>query len=224
MINKLLKYLENKGRKYAFVDFYGDVQMYRYHLFYQEPHIPSRWFHYLPNVFIHVYPGEPDGESPHSHPYNTLGIIVRGGYTEVIDEKETRTTNAFGATFVSYKSFHRIESVQYGTMSIFIHGFRKRKEWLIQRLQCVSLCKECNDRGVTSCVKPKGVESFRSDIDLGKLNSGIITWIKVDDSFNDTVEKRKQTLKRMKVETPETTAEKKSVLKKSALNKLLGEK
>lgn len=224
MLEKFLKLLEKAGRKYAFVDFYGDIQMYRYHLFYSEPHISSKWYHYLPNIFIHVYPGEPggtgpDGESPHAHPYNSLGVIVRGGYTEVIDETETRTTNALGATYVGYKSFHRLKNVIPGTVSIFLHGFRKRKEWLIQRLQCSNLCKECQEKGVTSCIKSQGVEPFRSDVDIGKLDHGVITWIKVDQDFNNMVAKRKKTLNRLKVVIPITNEEKKTELKKSLLDK-----
>lgn len=220
MTNFFLKWLEKRGRLSALVDFYGDVQMYRYCVLWTEGHTPRGWRSRFPNMFIHVYPGEPGGrgpddDSPHAHPYNSLGVIVKGGYTEVIDEKERRTTRAFGMTYVNHKSFHRLDSVMPGTVSLFFHGWRKREQWLIDRKKCRALCNECKSTGKQACVKQSGVEPFRLDLDSNAVDRGVTTWVPVDAGFDAMIAKRKKLVRRLGV-VPKTNLEKVALLRAAA--------
>jgi hypothetical protein len=195
--------------------------MYRYCVLRAERHTSRGWLDRLPNLFIHVYPGEPGGRgpddaSPHAHPYNSLGVIIKGGYTEVINEKVRRTTQAFGATYVSHKSFHRLESVLPGTVSLFFHGWRKRKEWLIDRKKCATLCNECVAADKKACVKQAGVEPFRQDLDSDSVNRGVTTWVPVDAGFDDMIAKRKKLMRRLGV-MPRTNLEKMALLRAAAV-------
>lgn len=213
MMRLVMKLLEKMGRKYALVDFYGDVQMYRYYVVFPESHQAKGWMSWLPNVFIHEFVGEPggrgpDGESPHAHPYNTLGVILRGGYTEVIDESVERVNTRFSTTYVRHTSYHRIKAVIPNTLTVFFHGFRKRKDWLIDYKQCDTLCRHCSSLGITSCVKSKGVAPFRPDFENDDLDSNAaLTMMKVDGRFYEEIEKRRKKIRRLK-RLPQNNAEK----------------
>jgi hypothetical protein len=210
----ILWLLEKLGRKFALVDFYGDVQQYRYFVFYREDHFDSRWIAKLPNLLIHEYPGEPggwgpDGPTPHSHPWNSLGVLVRGWYKEVINEVETRVTKAFGASYVPHTSHHRLASVEPGTISLFFHGFRQ-KEWELHGYECPVICDECKELNGGVCMTEAGAKPFNAQMDskVGVKGWRTMKLIKVDSGFKALLADRKEALKRMGVQTPATSKEK----------------
>lgn len=215
------KLLSRLFRKHALVDFYGDVSFYRYHLFFYEPDYATRWWHWLPNIFVHFYPGEPggagpNGENPHSHPWTSLGFVVRGQYTERIDEIKTRINTAPALTYVKHSSFHRIVTVKPGTISIFMHGFRQKRDWLSKVIACPVLCPACVDAGFTACPSIAGVQKGEEAIDSGKI--GIqMTWVPCDANFDERIERRRKALRRMNLRTPTSFKAKENAMKVAKL-------
>lgn len=230
MFSLFLKLLEKCGRKYAIVDFYGKVIQWRYYIFYTESHVDNRWIARLPNLFLHIYPGEksgsgisPDGANAHSHPYNTWGWIMRGSYTEVINEETVRETGRFGVAHMSHKNTHRIVKVTPGTISLFFHGFRVSK-WLIYIAACEKVCGQCQatNGGVchkTSDIKPidNAIEDTRRD--LGGKGWRTIKFIKVDADFESKITKRKKAVARMGLPELSGLAEEHEFLKSVLIEK-----
>jgi len=211
MSNWFLNVLQKFGRKYALVDFYGDVQLYRYFVLFREDHFDDSWTSNLPNILIHQYPGEPggwgpDGPSPHSHPWSSLGLLVKGGYTEVIDEKINRTTNAFGWSYVPYTSNHRLVTVIPGSISIFMHWFR-RKDWNAHGYECKKVCDACEKFNDGVCMTEIGVRPFNPQMDskVGVKGWRTMKFIPVDKNFDTTISERKAALVRMGVVNPGTS-------------------
>ena len=212
MIEWLLKFLERHGRKYAFVDFYGDILSYRYYVLYYEPHHDTRWLAKFPNIWMHVFPGEPtgwahDGKIPHSHAWSALAIVWRGQYTDLVNNVRTRATKALGFAFTSYKDDHRITHVAPGTHTIFIHGFR-RKDWTMVGYRCKEVCQECKDYHGGKCSSQSGAYSFPA-IDPDKTKRWrAMTLMQVNDKLPALLKARKNTLRRLGVEIPDNTQEK----------------
>lgn len=55
----------------------------------------------------------------HSHPFNYLSVVLRGGYTEQHESGE-RTHRRFSIILHSNKFFHRIVDVKEGTKTLFV--------------------------------------------------------------------------------------------------------
>ena len=231
MFNLFLKLLEKCGRKYAIVDFFGDVIQWRYYLFYVESHVDNRWLARLPNIFLHIYPGEKsgDGLSPeeanaHSHPYNTWGFIVKGGYTEVINEQTTRETTRFGVAYMSHSDHHRIARVKPGTVSLFLHGFRRAK-WMSYTYVCKKVCDTCASTNGGTCHKTPSIKPLDNDIEdvrskLGGRGWRTIKFIKVDDSFNATITNRKDAVAKMGIPKLDGVIEKREFMKKFMIKQI----
>ena len=210
----ILWILEKLGRRYALLDFYGDVHLHRYFVLYKEEFFDNRWLAKLPNLFVHVYPGEPggwgpDGPTPHSHPWDTLGVVVRGEYTEIINETETRITKALGISYTPHTSHHRIPYVAAGTTSLFFHGFRK-KEWGLHGYKHKIICNECKEFNNGVCMSEVGNMPFNPQLDskLGVKGWRTMKLVKVDKDFDNIIIDRKASLKRMGIKTPATSMEK----------------
>jgi hypothetical protein len=191
----LLDFLIRRRRVWAMVDFYGDIQMYRAFPFHRELHNPTGWTRNLPNLFVHFYPGEPGGAGPdsavpHSHPWSSLGFIVRGAYEEIVHEHEVRENKAPALTFVSYKTVHRLLSVKPGTISLFFHGFRRKKHWIQYH--------------------PDKAVPFSHDRDTGVFTKKMVTTlIRVDEDFDRKIAQRKALIARLFGDSvPVTNAEK----------------
>lgn len=223
MFKSFLSYLEKRGRKYAFVDFYGDVLFYRYYLFFVEKHIDERFIAKLPNIFIHVYVGDKNGDGPnmegsHSHPWSTLGFLIKGSYKEIIDEKYERTTKRFGFAYTSHKEKHKIVKVEPGTTSIFMHGFRK-KQWLVHMKSCENVCQTCQttNNGVCNKTTTNNLLDDHLQITHNSIADGkswrALTLLKVDENFKSLIDRRKKSLKKMNFYFPETMKEKAEIVK-----------
>lgn len=203
----LLWFLEKMGKKYAIVDFYGDVQLYRYFPFYVESHFNDSWLSKFPNILIHVFPGEPGGWGPdggpdskisHGHPWSAIGIILKGSYTEVINKDKNKTTKALGISFTSWKDHHRIIGVEPNTVSIFCHWF-KRKEWTAFGYNCEVICDACNQYNGGVCNNQTGDFEFNNAIDSKSQDKGWRKYkmIQVNAEFDSVIAKRKLAIKRM---------------------------
>lgn len=229
MLSLFLKLLEKCGRKWALVDFFGDVVQWRYYLFYTESQIDNRWVARLPNLFLHIYPGEesgnwvqPDGANAHSHPYNTWALVLRGGYTENINETYVRDTGRFGIARMSHKDTHRLAKVKPGTVSLFFHGFRVSK-WMSHAYVCESVCGRCQTSNGGVCFKTSEVKPLYNAVedgthDLGGQGWRTIKFIKVDADFDSKLEKRKEAVAKMKLPKINGMMEKHDFMKMSLIN------
>lgn len=71
----------------------------------------------------------------HSHPFDYLSIIVRGGYTERT-ESGLKKYGVGSLLFRSHKTHHRLEAVEPNTLTIFI-TFKRDGGWSIKKtLEC----------------------------------------------------------------------------------------
>lgn len=216
---KLLDWCARKlGRKYAFVDEYGQILFYRYYVFFVEKHIASNWRErYLPNLFVHHFIGVDnkqwiDGEECHSHPWDAMSLVLRGGYVEDIayGERTVRTT-APGVAFTSYKSSHRFLEMTPGTVTLFFHGVR-RGMWSFDLRKHDVICPACQQFNGGVCINTPGPEEFDAAIELrasAKAHRGWRqkTWIKCDQDFEGVIAERQESLRRSALVVPDTLNE-----------------
>jgi hypothetical protein len=144
LFNKFLGFLEKHGRKKVLVDYYGNVMMHRYFVFYNEdPVNDKRWISKLPNIYIHQFirPVRPDGGMEHEHPWSFISYIVSGSYVEVLNGKEIvrKAGNLFRE---KNTDVHTLVEAETGTTTIFFHGFRKGP-WFFKPKKCETLCETC---------------------------------------------------------------------------------
>jgi hypothetical protein len=216
MLFKLFDWVMIKlGHKYALVDVYGQVIWYRYYVFYVEKHIANNWKEkYLPNLFIHHFIGADnkqwvDGDECHTHPWNTVSFVAKGGYVEDVEYgKAIKRTTAPGIAFTSYKNSHRFIEMTPGTISFFFHGIRK-SIWAFDLRKCEVICKSCNKHNNGVCVNTPGMEEFQAGKELrptSKAHKGWreTTWIKCDQDFDSIIKSRQEGLKRQGTPIPLT--------------------
>lgn len=213
-MNRFLNWLRRRGRAYALVDFYGDVQMYRYFPLWVEMHRATRWWHWLPNLMIHVFPGEPggtgpDGEGSHSHPWPSAGVILRGGYDEQVNQGATRKHRAPALALLRSTDWHRITATVPGTLSFFFHGFRRREKWSVLGVACKIKCDECKKHAIDKCLKPVGASDMRDDYDDNDVHHrGMFTWVQMTPQFEAEIAKKKRALVRKFKIIPITNSDK----------------
>lgn len=206
---RFLDFLERRGRLYALVDFYGDVLMYRYFLLYVERQDDTRWIAKLPNIWSHIFPGDPsgrgpDGISPHRHPWSAVGLILRGYYVELLNNTTERITNVGGFAYTSYKDDHRVLTVGKDTLTIFAHGFRRTK-WTKVGYPCLVTCDTCRTRNDGKCLSQLGEYAFPSvDPNPGERlgSSRTVKWVKVTPDFKKQLAQRKEALRKRGVVMP----------------------
>jgi len=229
MLTWFLKFLEKCGRKYAFVDFYGDVLFYRYYVFFYEDNIDDRFIAKLPNIYIHIYNSDKDGSGPnvesfHSHPWSTLAFLIKGSYKEIIDDTKERITKRFGFAYLSHKQKHRIAEVEQDTTSIFMHGFRK-KSWKVYINSCENICETCEKTNNKICNKTTETNALDHHLEIVQTSIAdtkswrALTFLKVDNNFNNIIDRRKKALKRLGVSLNNTQKEKMEILKKEQIEK-----
>jgi hypothetical protein len=223
MIFKLFDWIATLlGRKFAFVDFFGDVGFYRYYFFYVERHDANDWIaRFLPNLYIHHFPGgpsaqEPDGARPHCHPWNTLSVMFKGGYTELIDHAEVRESKAPALIYLNHKHCHRLIRAKPNTWTLFFHG-PKRQEWSVQeQVDAVSgealihLKEDKSEKAIRVRPLDPDIEITQSSEEARGWRKA--KWIKVDSGFNKLLNERKKMLKRLNIENPGSASEKVEVL------------
>lgn len=222
-MKSILEFLRSIGRKYAFVDFYGDVIFYRYYVFYDEEKYGDKGG-FWPNILIHEFPGDPEGEGPdaehiHAHPYSTLSYIIKGGYTEQVDDGFAlthRETKAGQFTNVPYTSYHRIKTVEPGTVTLFMHWFR-RSTWRLRIQKCSEVCSVCWERNSGQCYRHTNLTTLNNHLDSTSPSEGDewrgVKWLQCGPDFEQQLAKRKKTLRRMGINIPENMRLKRDALK-----------
>lgn len=143
LLERFLTFLENRGRRYGLVDIFGDCIAYKY--FPMQKELAGR-DKFWPNVFFHrfIRPGAIDGDDLiHSHPYDSLSIILKGSYTEFCKKTETTFTRKAGSfRFMRANDSHSIITMEPNTLTIFIRGFKK-KDWVVGIRPCAVICDRC---------------------------------------------------------------------------------
>jgi hypothetical protein len=232
MIMRFLDWLAVRlGRKFAFVDFYGDVGFYRYYIFYVERHDARNWIaKFIPNLYIHHFPGEPsgqgpDGDMPHFHPWNTLSVMLTGGYTEQINHTMTRVSKAPALVYLSHKQSHRLVKATPGTWTLFFHGPRKQ-EWLVDEKVHAVICEPCKKHNNGVCANQNRTRPVDPAIEITCSSQEArgwrkAKWIMVDAEFDALILERKEQLKKGRIPTPGSAFLKIEVLKNEILKSRL---
>lgn len=218
MLLKSFDYLMRKlGRKYAFVDAFGNICFYRYYVFFLEKHANETWKEkYLPNLFVHHFVGENsqqwiDGEIAHTHPWNTLSIVLNGGYTEEEEYSGNyKTTTAPAIVKRSWKTSHRFTQMIPNTWTLFFHGIRKGK-WAFDIREHKIICPTCEKFNGGVCINTgkAGLIQFTDKKEIKESSEKSkkwreTTWIKCDDKFDRLIKERKQTIAKSDLEIPKT--------------------
>jgi hypothetical protein len=214
-MTRLLNWLEKLGHKALFVDFYGEVLMHRWFLFYYEEEKAQGWWYWLPNVWIHLFPLEetPDGDDPHRHPWSTLTFIISGWYKELINNVKERINKRLRFGYLDYKDNHRILEVSAGTYSVFMHGWRKQ-DWTFDVDKCTTVCQACVDLRGGVCPK----ETKATDFDAHLARAGdwrVVKWMKATPETYKLIERRKRALVRMGLTRPSSREIQKDRLRRS---------
>jgi hypothetical protein len=211
---KIFDYVMTKmGHKYASVDFFGNVNAYRYYFFYVEKVAAASWKEkYLPNLIVHHFVDEVEkgsilGETSHTHPWSTMSVVLKGGYVEETDynEKNIKTHVAPAIVFRKWNQSHRFLSVKPGTWTLFFHGIR-RGMWAFDLRVHDNICDYCekNNGGVCFNEGKKNLLEFSKDKEImntSKESKGWreTSWIKCDENFEKMVEERKRSIERRNV-------------------------
>jgi len=224
--------MTNLGRKYAFVDGFGNITSYRYYVFFLEKHIAESWKEkYLPNLFVHHFVGEEsqqwvDGEIAHTHPWNTLSIVLKGGYTEEEEYSGNyKTTVAPAIVIRSYKISHRFTQMVPNTWSLFFHGIRKSK-WAFDIREHKVICPACekyNDgvcmnAGKTGLIEFTEKKEIKETSEQSKNWRGA-TWIKCDNNFDKLINERRKTMSKLGLKIPDTFDERFVIAKENLIKK-----
>lgn len=234
MLYKTFDYVMRKlGRKYAFVDVYGDVLSYRYYVFFTENKVAKTWKDkYLPNLFVHHFVGAEnkqwvDNEVSHTHPWNTVSIVIKGGYIE--EENYSGVTKEINAPAIvprNWESSHRFVQVTPNTWTLWFHGIRKREgKWAFDMRPHDVVCSACikHNNGVCINVRqlkeiedtpPKSAQSYKWREH---------TWMQCDDDFEETLAQRKKVLARAKTYIPATIKERYEIAKETLVKDLVRE-
>jgi hypothetical protein len=227
MIGKLFDAIMRKlGRKYAYVDVYADVRFYRYYVGYVELNDDKSWrARWLPNLFVHHFPGEPgeegpDAEQPHFHPWKTLSILMCGGYTHTVNDDEIRTVNAPGLSYLSNRDAHKITHMKPGTWSLFFHGIRKHG-WLVDARTCKTICDSCNRLNDGQCMRSNRIRKMAPELELASSEQAKgwrkAKWIRVDAGFDNLLADRKRAVAALGKTIPVRSSERFVLLKESEI-------
>lgn len=200
--------LEKLGRHEVLVDSLGKIYWHRYYLFYHDRMENPRWIDYLPNAYIHVFEvRDPDGEDEHSHPWDSLGIVLKGGYTESINHKQIRTTAAFGVAYTRYTDSHRLLRVVPGTTTLFLHGWRKGM-WKFFIKPHTKICDYCATERNGVCYKKEETVGFTDYLTRGEggpndyRRNRTGTWTVFNAEFKEKWKRRVKAAKKLNLISP----------------------
>lgn len=204
----LLRFLAWLGRKDVLVDVFGDVHWHRYYLLYRERTDAPRWRDWLPNAYIHIFPTtEPDGEDAHSHPWASVGIVLRGWYMEDVNDG-CRTTRRWGLAPLRHTDRHRLSYVEPGTMTLFMHWFR-RAPWRFFIRKHEVICDHCKAHNAGVCHKTDAVLDFgqflsrmEHDASVGFTKSRSMRWAQDTPALQVQLRRRREAVRRMRVTVP----------------------
>jgi hypothetical protein len=201
LLERFLTFLENRGRRYGLVGIHGDCVAYKYFPVYKELAGRDKFW---PNVFFHrfIRPGAIDGEDLiHSHPYNSLSIILQGSYTEYCKETESIFVRKAGSfRFMRSTDRHSIITMEPDTLTVFIRGFKK-KDWVVGIRPCAVVCDRCKGT-VGHCEKEDKTVSADDLLeypeDGGKWRGW--RWVKWTPSMDSMLHRRKMAMERSGLE------------------------
>ena len=203
------------NRKYALVNALGEIFVYRYYIFFLENHFDTDWkARYLPNLLVHHYVVEDtldgsqilkDIEEPHFHPWNTLSIILTGGYREEYNLAESyKDFKAPAITARSWKTSHFITNVKKDTWSLFFHGIRK-SNWALHVKPHKVICDFCtkHNNGICANANEPERKEFVEQLTLPTCNTERkgwkhSVWIACDDKLDNLLAHRKATIKKLR--------------------------
>jgi hypothetical protein len=235
MLYKTFDYVMRKlGRKYAFVDVYGDVLSYRYYVFFMENKTAKTWKDkYLPNLFVHHFVGAEnkqwvDNEISHTHPWNTVSIVIKGGYVEEENYSGlTKEINAPAVVFRDWKSSHRFTQVTPNTWTLWFHSIRKREgKWAFDLRPHDVVCPACVKHNNGVCINAAERKEFVDPKPKSAQNHKWRepTWMKCDSELEQVIAQRKKVLTRAKTYIPVTINERYEVAKETLVKDLVREK
>lgn len=215
MLFKIFDYAMQKlGKKYAFVDVYGEVAMYRYYVFFMENKTAKTWKDkYLPNLFVHNFIGEEttqwiDNENFHTHPWNSLSVVIKGGYVE--EEAHSGVAKSITAPAIvprSWKTSHRFIAMTPNTWTLWFHGIRKQTgKWAFDIKTHNVVCPACVKYNNGVCMNVSGLKEFTDPKPASAQNYKWRepTWMKCDAELENVIAERKKILARAKIQTPVT--------------------
>jgi hypothetical protein len=235
MLFAMFDYVMQKlNRKYAFVDVYGTVLFYRYYVFFMENKTAKTWKDkYLPNMFVHHFIGAEnkqwiDNEVAHTHPWNSVSIVIKGGYIEEEDYNKTaKEITAPAIVLRSWKTSHRFREMTPDTWTLWFHGIRKKTgKWAFDIQPHDVVCPACvkYNNGVCMNVmekkeftdpKPKSTQNYKWREP---------TWMKCDAELENVIAERKKVLARAKTYIPATINERYEVAKVTLIKELARKK
>jgi len=235
MLFTVFDYVMRKlGRKYAFVDVYGEIFIYRYYVFFVENNTAKTWKDkYLPNLFVHNFVGAEnkqwiDNEVAHTHPWNTISIVIKGGYVEEENYKETaKEITAPAIVLRSWKTSHRFRQMTPNTWTLWFHGIRKKAgKWALDMRVHDVICPTCIKYNNGVCANTAGLKEFT---DPKPVSTQDQKWrepafIKCDDALKNVIEERKKVLVRAKITMPSTFNERYEMYKTALVKEIAKEK
>jgi hypothetical protein len=218
MLFAMFDYVMRKlGRKYAFVDVYGEVSTYRYYVFFMENKTAKTWKDkYLPNMFVHNFVGDEskqwiDNEIFHTHPWDSVSIVIKGGYIE--EEDHSGVTKEITAPAIvprSWKTSHRFRQMTPNTWTLWFHGIRKKAgKWAFDIRVHDVVCPACIKHNNGVCMNVTGLQEFKDPKPTSAQNYKWRepTWMKCDDELENVITERKKVLARANITTPATFSE-----------------
>lgn len=216
------------GRKFAFLDMYGDVRFYRYYVFYVELNDDESWVaRWLPNLFVHHFPGEPgeegpDGDQPHFHPWSTLSLILTGGYTHTVNGVE-RVHVAPSKSFMRHSDQHIITRMKPGTVTLFFHWLRKQR-WLVDARTCVKVCDSCQRLNDGQCMRSNRIRPMNPVTELAMSSRDAkgwraAKWVRVDSGFEELRAERRRAIAKAGKTIPIRSSDKFTLLKEQEIVK-----
>lgn len=199
-----LNYLRAHGREAWMVDYYGRIVWRRWFAFYEEAKQEDkafRWVQRLPNQWIHHYPTNesPDSDqNSHRHPWPTRSVMLKGAYTELVNETITHARRAISMQFQSHRDSHRVTEVDADTWTLFFHGFR-RQPWNFLLNSCKTLCPACSAAG-TECIKGDRVLDHNQLYDF--LGETHLRWEIASPAVEDDLRRRRRACAKMGLVPP----------------------
>lgn len=140
-IDLLLTLLDRAGSKKVLLTFSMDVLAQRWYLGYVEADEDRRLIAKLPNAYLHKDLNIHTPGSAHRHAWNSYSLILKGGYTELVDGV-ARTHKAGDLAVVKQTQRHEITHCEPGTVTLFMHGWRLAP-WEFTVESCATLCGRC---------------------------------------------------------------------------------
>jgi hypothetical protein len=140
--DRWLASIEARGWKKLLVSFEGEVADHRYYAVYLEDDEDRRLIARFPNLYVHREMNIQTPGSAHRHAWSSRSLILRGGYTELVDGVQ-RVHRAGDLVELSFRPHHEIIACEPGTITLFLHDYRVGR-WWFRVAPCATLCDRCS--------------------------------------------------------------------------------